>query len=493
MFEKGDCKMFNKYNHLGFMSNFYINKNNNLIIKNTFQEIINFKEKKLIDPTSVIELINKNYFFADRTIIDGIYKTPWMAKPNNENNDWKFFDLPKHGYKLKDEKEIADELFHLLKKEIYNHCNKKQNIGILLSGGMDSRIVSGVLNNLIQTNKIDSTVTALNWGLIGSRDQVYAKRISKMFGWEYRHFTLNESNLKENIKITSDNGCQFSPIHLHAMPKIRELKNLDLILAASFGDSIGRAEYSGKHVTKLKSIKNNILNPFEILKNDIYKIYKNEIKNDIKRYRKLFPRQKVYQYYEIERQAHYMRKQLNPCMEIINQKIPVYQAFTSPEVYGFMWSIDPKKRGDKIYKYILEKFDNKLKEVPWSRTGKRYLKDKDLSDNLKKHYHKYGLWIRDNISDYIEERVLSQEIDNLNIFNMISLKNLIKYNKKYSQSITHTKIDETLIWLASLAELVKKYDIKGIKNHKSSYLNYIRSRYLSTLETIAYLTYKNII
>src|SRR6056297_2481074 len=290
---------------------------------------------------------------------------------------------------------------------------------------MDSRIVSGVLNNLIQNNKLDSNVTALNWGLLGSRDQVYAKRIAKMFNWNYIHFPLSESNLKENIRITSDNGCQFSPIHLHAIPKIRELKNLDLILAASFGDSIGRAEYSGHHVTELKSINKNIFNRYEIIKNNIYKIYKEEIKNDIERYRKIFPREKAYQYFEIERQAHYMRKQLNPCMEIINQKTPVYQAFTSPDVFGFMWSIDPRRRGDKIYKYILEKFDNNLKEVPWARTGKKYLRDEDINDDLKRNYHKYGLWIRNNISDYIEDRVLSQEIENLNIFNMISLKKLI--------------------------------------------------------------------
>ena len=60
-----------------------------------------------IDPIAVIEILNKSYTFGDRTFVEDVNLTPWMAKPNKENSIIDKFDdymisiLQYIAYKLK--------------------------------------------------------------------------------------------------------------------------------------------------------------------------------------------------------------------------------------------------------------------------------------------------------------------------------------------------------------------------------------------------------
>lgn len=462
-------ELFNHYDKLGFMNPNYIKRNNKLVIKENFIDIIKEKETpNIIDSTSIIEILNRGYTFADRTIIKDIYKSPWMAKPNNNLTSWEYVNyLPNHDLKMFDEQDIADNLFSKLLVEIKEYIGENKNIGILLSGGMDSRIIASVIKHLQDTKEINVNVIAFTWGLENSRDVIYAKRIVDLFHWDWKYFKLTSEDLFDNIDTTSINGSFYSPVHLHCMPKIREINDIDCIIAGSFGDSIGRAEYSGVKVQNLTSISKVVMNRFKILKNDVFKKYKSNIYNDIQIYNDLFPREEKYHYYEVEKQLHYMRKQLNSCMSIINQKIPLYQAFTSPEVFGYMWSIAPEKRNDKIYYNILKKYNNSLLQIPWARTGSIYLSNDNPSDNFSKESHTYGKWIREDLYSEIKKKVLSDEINNMNIFNMDSLENLFWINS-FSKQNSLTKIDEQLIWIASLSNSIKTFKIENNDINKNN-------------------------
>jgi hypothetical protein len=75
---------------------------------------------------------------------------------------------------------------------------------------------------------------------------------------------------------------------------------------------------------------------------------------------------------------------LNPCMVVINDKTLLFQIFTIPKVFAYMWSLDVSVRNDKVYYYMLKKFPNKIPEVPWARTGERFMHDEDVPDQHKK-------------------------------------------------------------------------------------------------------------
>lgn len=62
----------------------------------------------------------------------------------------------------------------------------------------------------------------------------------------------------------------------------------------------------------------------------------------------------------------------------------------------------------EIYYHILNQYSSELLEIPWARTGCRYLSEN--SDNYLKNYHNYGKWIKEDINHIIKEKVLSSYI-----------------------------------------------------------------------------------
>ena len=413
--------------------------------------------------------------FGDRTILQNIQRTPWMGKPSKDQNDWTFYDLPNHGKKNASSEEIAANLFRLLCAEIESYTKNSNRIGLLLSGGMDSRMVAGVLQHLINQGRLEvEKVIGFTWGNENSRDAVYAKRITDYFDWEWRHYTVAASDLWNNIIVAGERGCEYSGFHLHALPQIAsQCSNVDVMLAGSYGDSVGRAEYSGRHVTNLLPIERNIKNPAFLLKKGVYRSAKSMTKRDINRYHSLHPRKEAYQQLEIDYQCHYMRRMLNPCMELINDKVPFRQAFTAPDVFGYMWSLDPTLRGNAPYKKLLNKLDPFLSELPWARTGKRYLESDDQPDHLSKKHHSYEEQVQSGLIDDVALQLSKHKSELSYIFNYHAIENLINLIKE--RKGFNFDYLENLLWLTSFTFFIEKYDIQLSDNCKSSFQDKVNS------------------
>jgi asparagine synthase (glutamine-hydrolysing) len=78
----------------------------------------------------------------------------------------------------------------------------------------------------------------------------------------------------------------------------------------------------------------------------------------------------AYAFLELEQQGQYMRGMIAHVMSVINEWCTLYQAFTAPEVYGYMWSIHPAARTDEVYVELIRKLGNDLIAVPWARTNR---------------------------------------------------------------------------------------------------------------------------
>jgi len=454
--------LFKNYNYLGFHNPSYIDNMGSIEISNDFSNLIAIKRKNSevqIDKTAVIEILTKDYAFGDRTIVQGINKTPWMAKPNDAKTEWKFSPNIKFKNIELNTLEISKKLFFLLKEEILNYVKGKKNIGILLSGGMDSRMVAGVLDTLIKNNEIKEVkVIAFTWGKKSSRDVVYAKRIADRLKWGWKHFEMTSEDLLANIKETAVRGCEYSPIHLHAMLRVREEKNIDCILAGSYGDSMGRGEYSSKRIIHLYDIRSGIDNNNGLFKKNIIKKHFVEINKDVNAYRKIYPQDKKHQQIEQDYQIHYWRRMLNPCMSVISEKTPLCQLFTSPKLVEFIWSLNPISRNDEVYKELLKLFKTDLMDIPWARTGLKYGEIEGVPDSFEKKHYSYSDMINRDIYDNIKGLVLSNNIERLNIFNMKTLSGIFKLMKTplYYKDIA---LESKLIWIASLSMFIDLYKI----------------------------------
>lgn len=461
--------IFKHYNYLGFNNPYYsLNESSKIELFRTFSEAVNWQTGNLaIDVPGLIEIVNKGFLFGDRTLIKGIKRAPWLARPKPDLGSWEVFEMPVFTRKIVDSTEnIARSFFKLLKKEILEYIEGSKNIGILLTGGMDSRIVACVLDYLLTNHNKSVNVLAITWGLTESRDVQYASRIATLLGWDWRHFEVTEETMLKNIQNVAETGCEFSPLHLHAMLDVAEIKGIDCVLAGSFGDGIGRGEYSGRHVLELAPLE-NISNKRAFFYKDIYQEEMSNVKDDLLNYRKRLKLNSLVQLYEYEQQIHYMRRMLNPCMSVIRNKIPLYQVFSSPEVVSYIWSLDPSVRNDDIYAYLLRIYNNKLLEIPWARTGLRYPLKKGVPDKYLKNHHHYGILIREKILPALQHEIFSGAIEDLNVFDLNQVKTLIKRTSRIPIDGSHG-YEALFIWLISLSRMLGNYNLQGsVGNQKA--------------------------
>ncbi|MGM1429348.1 asparagine synthase-related protein [Sphingobacterium lactis] len=468
---------FKHYNHLGFHNPYYIRNGNKFNFYSSFEEAIEQipDQDRFLDFTAVVEVFSTGYCFGDRTLIKGLNKTPWMAKPNVDNTDWDYFNVPDHKENILEEPVIVDTFYNLLEEELLSYIKDHETIGILLTGGMDSRIVAAVLVNLQKKKLIDEKhIVAYTWGFEESRDVVYSKRIASLFGWKWKHVVVDAEQMTANCSTAIENGCEFTPIHLHAMTKVAEEEGIDCVLGGSFGDSVGRAEFSGRNVRDLASLRDKIGNIGGLLRKDFLEFSKEDIENDLQRYHNLFPQDHAYQLYEQDQQLHYMRRMLNACMSVIDKKIPLYQMFSSPKVFGFMWSLDPSLRTNAIYRLLLEKYRPELLDIPWARTGKKYNENEGEADRYRKSHHDYGTMIRKYFTDYIENSIVSNEKLARIIFNTGIAKRLLKNLNRYPIQ-GGLVFEDRLLYLAQVLNFMKKYNVKiNLPKNNGSFIDLVK-------------------
>lgn len=411
------------------------------------------KERQL-DLAGVLETLFCGWPLGNRTLVTGLRRSPWMAEP--VENGWKYETVPDHGNTQIKTAQVASELTSMLEDEARDYIGSRNHVGILLSGGLDSRIVAGIVRSIEIAGDIDS-VTAYTWGIDRCRDVYYGRKIAQDFNWQFEHFTLSSDTLRRNIDRAGELGAEFSPLHLHALPEVRDQANVDVILAGSYGNSIGRGEYSGSHVTDINKTVPFRLNKFGALRSKVASRHRKTVKGDAYGYRTRIERSKSYQYREIEKQLHYLRRLLQPCMTHVAEKTPLYQMFTSPQIVGLMWGLDPSIRGDSHCTEVLRELPGNLEQLPNAKSGVPPVSDSPVDDGLHSDHHSYGEWLRNDLYDYIIDTIRSGHI--YDVSNRRVLERLFKI-WPHANTRSTNRIDELLSWLASVSIFIETYDLR---------------------------------
>lgn len=444
--------------NLGGIYPWYTTIGKNLHFSLDINELISLQEnsgRKLeIDLASVANKIYFPFLVDDRTLIKDLRRAPWMSYP--ENGRWLKYNLPQHNHFTPDPHKFTIELKSALLQEVSQYIQGNKNIGILLSGGMDSRVLAGIVKEYQSTYDPHINITCITWGEANSRDVLYAQKIALQLAWEWEYIELSSETLFQNVRLSAENGAEVAPMHYHAMDAVSKVDGLDLILAGSYGDSIGRGEYSGTHISKLKDLTFYKSDRFGLMKYSAKKqliplleesIHKNtSSENPIRRR-------------ELQQQQHYLRRMLQTSMSHITKKTPLFQIFTAPEVYGKMWGLDPNLRDDKWYIRLLNELPGNLLSIQWARTGLLYGQKGGSVDNHTKNYHSYGKWLRNDLRSEVVEAVNSPTIRNMNIFNNHSLDIALSvWTKATTTSVNY--FDELFSWLMSFKIFLEENNIE---------------------------------
>lgn len=353
------------------------------------------------DVATVMSTLSQGYAFGDRTLFEEIRRRPWLSGLDDCGNVIESA-IPPHGRMWMTPGDAAVELLSRLEDELEEACRPFAEVYLLLSGGLDSRIVSGVVRRLLNSGRLEANVVALTWGQNQSRDVVIGKETAEKLGFPWRQIELNASSMQSNIGLCASHlGASVSPINLHRMDWIVENVPSDsLVLAGSYGDSVGRSEFSRRTVLELQPMQP--LNFFQLLKHDFVQEASEQLRLEIERVQRRVGDQPQYVHCEHEQQCHYMRGVIAQTMSVINHKANIYQAFTSPEVYGFMWGLHPAARTDAIYTNLLGKIGFGLQSIPWARNNLSPDGTRRDRNSLHKNYHDYSNWTRAYVLQHLE-------------------------------------------------------------------------------------------
>ena len=425
-----------------------------------FKEAVDLAPDEIhVDMAAIFSYLSFGFVSGNRTLIEEISRQPWLSKLNRENKVV-LESIPPHGFYTGSDDFLSRKFFELLVDEARKAVKDFENVYVLLSGGLDSRIVAGVLKHLYGNGELKNKPTAVTWGLEDSRDVVYAKAIAESLDFSWKHAPMSPEILLENIHATvHELGLIHSPELLHNMLWLKKnLPENSLVLAGSFGDSIGRAEFSGKHLLLLNNP--NPTDNFKLLKGDIANQARSKVQKDIQ---ELFSRSSSalpYMQYEHFQQGFRMRNGLCNALSIINGNATVYQMFTAPEVFSFIWSLHPSRRDDDIYRKLLDNFFPKLARMPWARTNKALGGDTfGAIKGLRENYHDYTNWMRLDIRAELEELVDPEWFEKLEIFDLTSISDLRSVVRK-----SHTRVGRTndiWLWLAGFRVFVDYLENSG--------------------------------
>ncbi len=258
-----------------------------------------------IDRQSVADFMNEEQMLGDRTWFENVEVLPagtvltWdLGKRScSKRRYWSWSDLdPLRGHV--DEDEIAEELGHLFLRGVARCCPKADRVGLMISGGLDSRAVLAAMPDK------DLPVHAFTFGREGCLDAALASRVCSIKGVDHHLAPMDAETWFDSRAAGvwwTDGHMSLLHMHqIHALPLMRPL--FDVCLAGYLGDCLlggdslehgddvpSRLDLRYRRFTSLNRQLNQVLlevrNPF--LDRDLVELAL-RVPNDLKRGHRLY-------------------------------------------------------------------------------------------------------------------------------------------------------------------------------------------------------------
>ena len=417
------------------------------------------QEERRIDPVACLGLLCFNYPLGDRTLVEGVYRMPWHAALDGRGQVHRFRPIP-HGHRLAEPDQIAAQLKECLTVELSEYVRGHSRVFVLLSGGLDSRVTAGILSLIQKTTPME--VHALTWGDPRSRDVVYARSIAEHYNWNWHLLDYDAEIGWQNIGVAAEwGGAEVAGVHLHAMSQLQRLvRPDDVLIASSWGDSIGRGEFSGQHLSRLTM--RPATNKHWLIHRSIARDCIKSAESDRKLAWSSEPDWSAEVICELDLQENYMRRLIGHAMNYVMNFCRLEQAFTAVQTVETMWSYAPFCRQTEVYFHLLEILDSFLFNLPWARSGIAPSGKVEADGTLKTTYHHWGRWLREGRASDLKELIVGGGLAGLGVFDMAQVRSI--YRLWLEQPANALNYTETILKLAGIEMLRRRFGISGDKD-----------------------------
>ena len=169
-----------------------------------------------IDPVAIGQFLTFQHALGDQTFFSDVRVLPGssiLTFQNGQLNVRRYWDLVYAGvHEQCSEDEYVEELLHLLRQAVKRQAHDDLPTGVLLSGGLDSRVLLGLLSGAVKP------LHTFTWGVPGCDDARYARETSRVVGAQNHFFELKPDYLlglaDKSVRLTDGMG---SVVNLHAL------------------------------------------------------------------------------------------------------------------------------------------------------------------------------------------------------------------------------------------------------------------------------------
>lgn len=193
-----------------------------------------------INHVAIAQFLTFDHMLDDRTLLTDVHLFPQasvLAFSDNQLNIQPYWRLKyADKYPLCSEAHYTEQLMHYLHQATNRQAMDNESTGLMLSGGLDSRILLALLAESPAGKKLHS----FTWGIPGCDDARYAKEASKVTGIPYHFFELKPDWLlhkaNEAVRITDGLG---NIVNLHALAALEaETEYAKVIYKGFMGDAM---------------------------------------------------------------------------------------------------------------------------------------------------------------------------------------------------------------------------------------------------------------
>lgn len=193
-----------------------------------------------VDRVGIAEFLTFDHLLHDHTLLEAVklmrQGSIMIASPDGVKSHPYFdFKFPQTYPKQKEE-DYIHEYVALLEKAVSRQSSHSGSVGILLSGGMDSRFILPYLHQ----HSHQHPVKAFTWGDPKCDDVLFAREVAKTVGVEHHIYDLSPDWLlqKATDAVRSVDGMG-NVVNLHAIATLdREVQHANVIMKGFLGDAM---------------------------------------------------------------------------------------------------------------------------------------------------------------------------------------------------------------------------------------------------------------
>lgn len=246
LFDKLDKKLYLIRDRVGVKPLYYFFDGKEFIFASEVKSILVYKKSLAISKEALSEYFRFGYISLNLSIFKNCYKVPPASylefdvqkKSIKIQEYWSilpFFEMPKF---TKDENKLTDELEEILVSAFKYRMVSDVPVGVFLSGGIDSSIVSAILQKHV------GDIHTFTIGFKESKydESKYAKKIANFLGTNHIEKILSvyeaQEILKNFVDIYDEPFGDSSGIPTYLVSKVAKENGVKVVLSADGGDEI---------------------------------------------------------------------------------------------------------------------------------------------------------------------------------------------------------------------------------------------------------------